>query len=319
MDFIKAITFTGLNYFQIGEDRAKESLRTMKEKTACNTLILILGALQDTAYTDQIDYKHEFMPTDKEILDFISYAKKMGLRIILKPVVNCKDGTWRAHIHFFENGSGPSGESNWDAWFDNYGKYQLHYAKLAQKCGCEMIIAGCELVMSESHTNHWRKIFEQIRSVYDGLICYNADKYHENEIGFWDSVDIIGSSGYYPIEGFEEQLGRLEALAEYYQKPFFFAEMGCRSCEGASKQPGNWMLQGKVSLEEQAQYFSKFFHACRNHSFIIGYGVWDWHNRLYREERGRRNNGYSLYGKPVCEIIRKEFSMTFSQQCQSAV
>ena len=29
-------------------------------------------------------------------------AQELGLLVALKPTVNCKNGTWRAHINFFD-------------------------------------------------------------------------------------------------------------------------------------------------------------------------------------------------------------------------
>lgn len=306
VDFIRGIHFTGLNYAQVGEDKSKESLRLMKERTNCNTVILVIGALQDTAFSDSIDYKHCFMPKDEELEDFIGYAKKMGLKVVLKPVINCKDGTWRALINFFD--LDVTCEPKWSVWFSNYYEYQLYYAALAQHCGCEMLIAGCELVMSERREAEWRELFQRIRKVYTGLLCYNTDKYQEGQVPFWDAVDVIGTSGYYPMEGFGEQLERLEAISTKYGKPFYFAECGCKSCEGASKNPNIWMLQGAVNLEEQAQYFSELFEKCRDRNFIQGFGIWDWHSRLIKEERSKCDNGFSIFGKPVCEVIKNEWS-----------
>lgn len=307
MEYIKAVNFTGLKYSREGEEKSKESLRIMAEETHCNTVILVLGALQDTAYSDQVDYKHDFMPSDRELKDFIKYAKYLRLNVILKPFINCKDGTWRAYINFFDYDV--VCEPKWSTWFRNYTEYQLHYAEIAEETGCEMFVAGSEMVMAEHKEMEWRELFRQIRNVYGGLLCYNTDKYQENRVRFWDAVDIISSSGYYPIDSFETQLDRIEAVAVRYQKPFFFGEMGCKSSEGSSLLPNEWMAQRDVALEEQAEYYRDFFQKCRNRDFIAGIGIWDWHNRLYAKERAMRDTGFSIYGKPVCGIIKSEWSM----------
>lgn len=38
-------------------------------------------------------------------------------------------------------------------------------------------------------------------------------------------MDVISSSGYYPIHDWENQLDRIERVVKKYQKPFFFAEL----------------------------------------------------------------------------------------------
>ena len=69
------------------------------------------------------------------------------MRVALKPTVNCKNGTWRAHVNFFDEDV--VCEPKWCNWFESYTEFQLHYARLAKEMGVEMHIAGCEMVMAE--------------------------------------------------------------------------------------------------------------------------------------------------------------------------
>lgn len=139
------------------------------------------------------------MPTDEELRSMIAYAVDLGLRVILKPMVNCRDGSWRAWINFFDN-EVPC-EPKWSRWFDSYMDYMLHYARLAEECGCEMLIIGCELVMAERREAEWRELISKLRTVYFGLLTYNTDKYQEDRVPWWDALDVISSSGYYPMDG----------------------------------------------------------------------------------------------------------------------
>ena len=92
----------------------------------------------------------------------------------------------------------------------------------------------------------WRQTIAEIRSVFKGLVSYNTDKYQEHNVTWWDCVDVISSSGYYPIEDWERQLDRIEAVAAKYQKPFFFAEAGCMSVAGSKHVPNGYKGQGVV-------------------------------------------------------------------------
>lgn len=62
-----------------------------------------------------------------------------------------------------------------------------------------MLIAGCEMVMSEHREKEWREVIAAIRECYDGTVSYNTDKYQEDRVKWWDCVDVISSSGYYPV------------------------------------------------------------------------------------------------------------------------
>lgn len=87
---------------------------------------------------------------------------------------------------------------------------------------------------------------------YHGLVSYNTDKYQEDHVSWWDCVDVISSSGYYPIDQWEQELDRIEKNVLKYRKPFFFAEAGCMSRKGSGMVPNNWELQGELRLEEQS-------------------------------------------------------------------
>ena len=189
--------------------------------------------------------------------NYTHIADDLELRVALKPTVNCKNGTWRAHINFFDKDV--PYEPKWSNWFAAYTDFQLHYAAIAEKTDCEMFLAGCEMVMSERREAEWRKLISDIKSVYSGPVSYNTDKYQEDNITWWDCVDIISSSGYYPLNNWEQQLDRIEAVVKKYNKPFFFAECGCMSTEGSSLEPNNWSLRGNINLKEQADWYTAMF------------------------------------------------------------
>ena len=107
------------------------------------------------------------MPSDDELREVINYAKTLGLRVILKPMLNCRNGVWRAFINFFDKDV-PC-EPKWSVWFKNYTEYMLHYAAIAEETGCEMLMIGCELVMAERQEKYWRALIEKVRLVYTGL------------------------------------------------------------------------------------------------------------------------------------------------------
>ncbi len=80
------------------------------------------------------------------------------------------------------------------------GEFILHAARLAEAEGCEMLCIGCEMVRADGQEAHWRALIADVREVYTGLVTYNCDKYQEDHVTWWDAVDVISSSGYYPID-----------------------------------------------------------------------------------------------------------------------
>ncbi len=304
MKFIKGFTFGFMTpKGQYSTKKSKESLKLMQELTGADTVLLALAAQQDTAHSEKVHYVGPHMPSDQALITMIDYAKELGLRVILKPLVNCTDGTWRAHINFFDK-EVPC-EPKWSNWFESYTKYQLHYAHIAQQTQCEMLIVGCEMVQTERRADQWRQLIKEVKEIYTGLVSYNTDKYQEDNVTWWDAVDVISSSGYYPVHDWDNQIARVESIIKAYNKPFFFAEAGCPSREGSSFIPNNWEHIGALNLEEQASYYKIMFQKCKDVEWIQGFGLWDWKSDLYEEKDGAQDDGYGVYGKPACDIIRE--------------
>jgi hypothetical protein len=304
MEYIKGFTFgwmSGRGDFRKPE--AKESLRLMAERTGSSHVIFALASHQDHPQAVVVKYEGEHMVEDDELVDMIRYARTLGLRVILKPTVNCTDGTWRAHINFFD--IDVPCEPKWQDWFRSYAAYQKHYAAIAEREKCEMFIVGCEMVQSERRSEEWREVIAGVREVYSGLVSYNTDKYQEGHVKWWDAVDVISSSGYYPIGDWEAQLDRIEQVIAPYGKPFFFAEAGCPSRSGSAQVPNDWGLEGAVSAEEQEQFYEAMFRHASKRDWVRGFGLWDWSANLHQEKDALSDDGYGVYGKPAEKVIRR--------------
>lgn len=287
------------------EKSAFDSLKKMKENTNSNFVILAPNGLQDTAQSEEICYTSEATVSDDELKGMIDYAKELGMRVALKPTVNCKNGTWRAHVNFFDEDV--VCEPKWCNWFESYTEFQLHYARLAKEMGVEMHIAGCEMVMAEHREAEWRKLIADIRSEFDGLVSYNTDKYQEHNVKWWDAVDVISSSGYYSLEDWENQLDRIEAVVKKFQKPFFFAEAGCMSIVDSNKVPNDWTVQGEADAKGQADWYEAMFQACLKREWVKGMAFWSWSSHLYTKNDALKRKDYEIYAKPAEKIVKKYF------------
>ena len=303
MEFINGFTFLMRESETQGfaGEETKASMKLLKESTGCNYLILAFGALQDTPQSEQIAVSGPHIPTDDELLQVIGYARDLGLKIVLKPMLNCRDGVWRAHINFFDK-EVPC-EPKWSVWFENYMDYITHFAAIAEETKCEMFMVGCEMVQTERKEKYWRELVRRVRTLYHGPLTYNTDKYQEDEVTWWDCLDVISASGYYPQDKWEENLDRIETVVRKFQKPFFFAECGCMCREGCTKAPNDWTYQGTYNLQVQADYFKNMFAVCSKRDWVEGFGFWAWVNNPSDDE-GILDDGYGVYGKPSCEVIK---------------
>lgn len=306
MEFIKGISFTNFGKCRgdYCNETSKAALRNAKETLGLTHVTLCFLAFQDTAYSEEIDFTSETTPTREDILKMSTYAQSLGLKVILKPMLDCKDGTWRAHINFFD--IDVPCETKWPNWFKNYGEYMLYYAKIAEEAKCEMLVIGTEMVQSERRAADWCYLIQEIRKVYTGLITYNTDKYQEGNVSWWQHVDVISASGYYPIDDIENQILRIEQIVKKYQKPYFFAEAGCPCRIGSAENPNDWKFQGAYSEEEQAKWYQAFFEKTINLPWLFGYTPWAWGTHVVKGSS--KDDGYDVYDKPAATIIKENYA-----------
>lgn len=284
---------------------ATESMRLMADHEV-NWTAIAYAAVQATPFSTDIPFDQAPTVTDDEIVWAIREAKSLGMRVCLKPVVNVADGTWRAHIGFFD--WDVPGEPSWTQWFTSYREFILHAARIAEREGCDMLSVGCEMVRADGQEAHWRALIADVRAEYSGLVTYNCDKYQEDRLTWWDAVDVISSSGYYPIDTWETHLDRIERVVEREGKPFVFLEAGCPSREGSARLPNDWNLRGAPSGDEQLHYYRAMFEACAPREWVRGFMLWDWPAQLYPAASASADDDYCPYAKPAGEYLRAVYA-----------
>lgn len=210
-----------------GEYRSPAAADSMKQlaQTGADWVCIAFGATMETPETPRILWgdANPQMAADEDIRAAIDVARDNGLKVILKPVVNCSDGTWRAWIKFYrpvtpaERARGVEGEQDpwadapryragevtdsdkWAAWWSDYDAFILHYAELASAAHCEMFCLGCEMNSTEANEVRWRDLIGKVRARYQGLLTYDVNHHRESEVAWWNAVDVIGVSAYYHV------------------------------------------------------------------------------------------------------------------------
>ena len=306
MEYIKGVTFAPFSRKGAFEgESVRKSFDMMIEGTGANFVIFVPTGHQETAQSEDIAFLTDKNVADDELISMIDYAHKKGVRVALKPTVNCLNGTWRAHINFFDEDV-PC-EPKWGNWFMSYTEFQCHYAKIAQLTGCEMFIAGCEMVQTQRRENEWRKLIADIKDVYSGPVSYNTDKYQEHNVKWWDAVDVISSSGYYPIDDWEKQLDRIEPVVKKFNKPFFFAECGCMATSGSAKVPNDWGVKGDINTKEQGDWYQAMFDAAMKRDWVSGFCLWSWSGKPETVEEAHKNRGYEICHKPAMDVVKRAY------------
>lgn len=275
------------------------------ERININWVTIAFQALQDTPQSTVIDYQAKDLVSDEQVRWAIRLAKSKGYKVCLKPVVNCRNGTWRGFISFFDEDV--PAEPTWDEWFESYQRYLNHFAKIAEEENVELFSVGCEMVMADKQADRWRETIRQVREHYQGLVTYNCDKYQEDRLTWWDAVDVISSSGYYPEGTWDQHMQRIEKVVLRYQKPFVFLEAGCPSRSTSPTRPNDWTLQGPADGEAQRRFYQEMLSAF-NYPWMLGFMLWDWPAVLYPLDSAEDNKDYCVYGKPAEQLVAKVYA-----------
>jgi len=315
-DFQKGIAFTGYSADSYVGENARLSLQALRQ-TGAGWISLLATAYQDTINATLIDYQGRDTPTDASILDIMSYAHGLGLKVVLKPHVDLLNDP-----DHYRGDIGPGfAEADWAEWFASYRDFILHYAGLATAAGAELFCVGCELGTTVSHETEWRAMIAEIRGVYSGPLVYadNLVETRPNAVGWWDAVDFIGEDAYPTLSQSDEPTldeltgawrtyaGKLRVLASKWNKSLIITEVGFRSVRGGEANPWDWQRTGPVDLAIQEKCYEATFRAIDNQSWLAGIYWWQW--APDPNDGGPDDTGYTPHGKPAESVLRTWFGV----------
>jgi hypothetical protein len=259
-------------------------------------------------------------PTDAALVAAIRDCHARGLKVMLKPHVEVRDGTWRALLQ----------PADVDAWFTSYTRFILHYADLAARHDVDLLCVDCELrsLSGPRHRERWLRVLQGIRSRYGGLLTYAANAAAVDDefstVSFWDQLDLAGLDAYFrlgptdarePADGAslqvlvdgwgDERQGvvrHLKAFHDRIGKPVLFTELGFRSVPGASSEPWNFARPGVEDPGEQDRCWQATLQVwSRQTDWWKGLFGWCW-------GLGRPSDpDYSPRGKPAEATLRAWF------------
>lgn len=303
-----------------------------------NWVVLIATVMQDTPYS-QVQYRDfEVTPGDHELVSIIDALHKAGIRVHLRPMLETQDGQGRLTIQHFNDGAGiripGRGSDHWAHWFDSMRKRTVHYARIAQRTGCEMYGLDSELDRFVNQIDYWKSVIAAARSVYDGPIssCHtthtgviNFDVELANKKHWWYDLDMLELSCYakgsdHPnatveeiVDNLKPQVERFRRMADVYGKPMMFGEVGCTSSTGGAMHPSGWQGDGRYDPSEQANYLQAVLQSFWNEPWWYGMYWWKWDEQNIREQFTNDlagDKGFTVDGKPAAQIIKQWFSRT---------
>jgi hypothetical protein len=315
----RGFVFTAWSRGGYADKPADASLEALR-RSGADSVALIAMQYQPTVYSNYVGADPRFTQSDHSLTVTTRRAQDLGLKVRLRVMVDPSRGSSRTEI----------APRDPDAWFVNYQRRLLHYARLAQRLRIDTLDIGVELasLTGPKYSLRWRHLAQAARTVFRGKVSYDALFSEYRQIDWWDALHEIGIDAYFPLaEGparsagevtaawsrFVDDAGRehrylsdLAALARRFRRPIVFTELGYPSSTNALVTP--WEAGHVYSAEQQRLALTGTFRALAGQPWLRGVYLWEW--RARSSAGGPGNTDYTVQGKPAEKSVRRWFSGT---------
>ena len=276
--YAKGISFSheGRGGAGYGSEPARRQLERIREVGA-NAIALVPYAF--TPAPERAEIRFRTLETDTRLLRSARVAERLGLAVVLKPHL------WAGRQ--FHGDITFESEQRFDQWFDDYRRWMLHYARLAQVQGVELLCIGNELAGLTGRSAAWMSLIADVRSVYGGPLTYAAHWDSELEsVEFWNALDYIGVNFYFPIAAagdspsagspeIADAARRIERVQARFGKPVLFTEVGFPALATAASRP--WEENGsRLDPDLQSACYRIWMEAFAMRPRVLGMFWWKW-------------------------------------------
>jgi hypothetical protein len=237
-------------------------------------------------------------PTPAGVRSTIQYALSIGLKVILRPMIDPdwrlpwnQDGTSRGQIGSHFN------STEWASWFGSYQAMLAPWLAMAQELSVDGFCMGAELTASESQSAAWLAVAAQVREAYTvpgGIVYYSSVL--EGRSGFpWNISDFVAVDVYPQLElanpdptaatvaelvaAWQPTLNLLSSLAQDYGKSVLLAETGICSANKSGIYLEPWFFacyQYPANEGVQAKYYEALFQTAWAQPWFAGVFFWKW-------------------------------------------
>jgi len=319
-EFQKGMTFiawTEGGYDNPNSVKAMEQMASLGIEWAC----LLPTWYQDQYNSTKIYPLRDRTPSDESLIFAIRKLHELKFKLMLKPHLDLvqSNGKWRGEIGFTNPG-------DWQAWFESYTAFILHYAEIAAGENVEILCIGTELTNATiSQPAFWKELINKIRQVYKGQLTYAANWSEEfDAIEFWNELDYAGIDPYFPLvtslnptveqlkSAWEDWIKNIEPWQKKINKPVIITEIGYKSAVGANEEPWQHAPIGGVDLELQVNCYEALLEAFWDKPWV--YGVYWWYWGVHPKMGGDANRGFTPQNKPAQEVIKEWYNKPISSK-----
>lgn len=310
-EFIKGVSFVASR-----EEVNSSHLKKMKELNA-NFIALMpfaLGINGEPTLRFDDDYQW-WGETVEGVNQTIKLAREQNQKIMIKPQIWFRGGLYTGH---FELGS----EKEWQLFEENYSRYILKFAEVAQQSNAELFCIGTELeTFVSKRPEYWKNLIKEVREVYKGKLTYAANWDAYKKTWIWQDLDYIGVDAYFPLTNqknvtldsaryvWNYWVSEMREVAERFNKKVILTEWGYRSIDFAAKEPWRSDNENRTRNDNnQVVLYKSMFQEVWSQDFIAGGFVWKWFPHLQKLERST-DIGYTPQFKAAEEELRYQYSI----------
>lgn len=208
-------------------------------------------------------------------------------------------------------------EDDWRAWFARYEEYLLSYVRQAAEAGADAFCVGRETDKAAiAREADWRRLIARVRQGWKGPLTYSANFDGYERIPFWDALDVIGISAYFPLapdeappsvsdlaERWEEVMTPLRELSRRTNRRVVFTEIGYPALATAARRP--WEENdGPADVWMQARLYEAALRAISRQPFLAGSFFWLWEGT---SRPPFRDSSFSIQDKPAAFVMGRFF------------
>ncbi|HVU00270.1 MAG TPA: hypothetical protein VHE30_00910 [Polyangiaceae bacterium] len=268
-----------------------------------------------------------FAENRKNVERAVKQAHENGLRVLLVPHLWVERGGWRGLLD-------PGDDAAWARFAKSYRHFVVGWAKVAAAAKVDMLSVGVELRtwVTTTHAPLFLDVIRDVKRVYGGLLTYAANWDDADDTVVWGDLDVISLNAFYPlaneagaplsaaVEGGARVAAKVRALAESWQKPVMFNEIGYTTRKDTTVEPWLWpddMKSVTVDQEAQAEGYLALLAGLLGEPSFAGFFVW----RVYADPDDMSQEaewGFSPRGKLAELVMRDAFQRAWAADGDAA-
>ena len=278
------------------------------------------------------DFAHT--PNDIELMDAIALIHAKGMKVQLRPMLECKDGYGRLGVWMNKDRERMPGRvsDGRTRWFASMRERSVYYARIAERTKCELFCLDSELDKMVEENAKWKSVVAAVRGVYSGPVT-SCHTLHTGEVDFlaflakkdhwFYDLDFLSISYYCPARRKDETgkaltvddmvknlagaHARMKAIADAMGRPIIFGECGCSSTQDGAKSPSGILTV--VDEDEQANYMEALFRVFAHEPWCRGFHWWKWDQNSPTKPDSTREDtlarDFTFRGKKAEAVFRR--------------